>query len=235
MNMKSASRTALAVLPLAAVLGAAPLHAAARIAESGIYICADGTSVQFERRGYGPVLLRGDEEIHLRQRWVFSGFRFTSRFHGHSIDVRGRGRSGDKRLTLREAGKRDIECEAAPMGTTPGIVTGKVVAAEPISIPAGARLIVQLRDIARADAPAPLLGERQINSVTVAPPIAFLLRYPPASAAPPARPSLSARILAADGRLVAISDTVTPLPTSGNGRNASVEIRLRAVPGRTSK
>ncbi len=222
------------LLAAAATAGTAPLQAAARIAESGLYICADGTSVQFERRGYGPVLLRGGDEIHLRQRWVFSGFRFTSGFQGHSIDVRGRGRSGDKRLTLREAGRRQVECEAAPMGTTPGIVTGKVVAAEPIPIPAGARLIVQLRDIARADAPAPLLGERQISPVAAALPLAFLLRYPPASTAPPATPSLSARILAADGRLVAVSDTVTPLPGS-SGRNTNAEIRLRAVPGRTSK
>lgn len=235
--MKSAFRPAALAFPLAmaALLGAGRVAAAARIAESGIYICADGTSLRFERRGYGPVLLRGDEEIHLRQRWVFSGFRFTSRFQGHSIDVRGRGRSGEKRLTLREDGKRAIECEAAPMGATPGIVTGRVVPAEPISIPAGARLIVQLRDVARVDAPATLLGERQISPVTIGLPLAFLVRYPPASVAPPARPSLSARILAADRRIVAVSDRVTALPSSSTGRNINAEIRLRAVPGRTSK
>lgn len=214
---------------------ASPAQAAARIAESGLYICSNGSSVRFDRRGYGPVLLWDGEQIHLRQRWVFSGFRYTSRFRGHTIDIRGRGRDGEKALTIAEAGVPGVECEAAPMGLTPGIVTGEVVAAEPISIPAGFQLIVQLRDTARADAAAPLLGERRIIGHSGALPITFLLRYPPSSANPPARPSLSARILAPDGRLVAISDTITPLPSSPTGRNIPAKISLRAVPGRTSK
>lgn len=240
--MASTAQPAFYIMMMAgsAFFSSSPVQAAARIAESGLYICTNGSSLRFDRRGYGPVLLRDGEEIHLRQRWVFSGFRYTSRFRGHTIDIRGRGRDGEKALTLREAGEPTIECEAAPMGLTPGVVTGEVIAAEPISIPAGAQLIVQLLDIARADAAAPLLAtpllaERRITGHSSALPLAFLLRYPASSANPLARPSLSARILAPNGRLVAISDTITPLPGSPTGRNMPAKISLRAVPGRTSK
>lgn len=224
------TRTALAlfVTAVAAIIGCSPASAAARIAQSGRYICNDGSSVRFDRRGYGPTLIRDGREVHLRQRWVFFGFRFT----GQGINLRGRGTQGEKTLTLTESSQPSIECAAAPAAATPGIVTGRLIAADPVFVPPGARLLVQLHDVARTDAAAPLLGQLEIRPGRRQLPLAFILRY---SVAGPTSPALSARLFTADGKLLASAVTSTPLPKPERGRNTDAEISLRAVPSPSNR
>lgn len=215
-------------VPLLAVLLtgiATPAWSAARITESGRYICADGSSVHLDRRGYGPTLIRNGRESHLKNRWVLTGFRFT----GDGVIVRGRGTGAAKTVTLTETGHPAVECAATPAGATPGIVTGIVTAQAPITIPPGARLIVQLRDTARMDASAPLLGQAEITPDRHQLPLAFLLRHSPASVTPRSRAALSARLISATGKLLAVSDTFIPLPQPDRGRNRDAIISLRPV------
>jgi putative lipoprotein len=102
-------------------------------------------------------------------------------------------------------------CQAnGPEGIT---VAGTVTWAGDAALPPGATVSVQLRDISRADAPAPLLAMQEITS-DVTPPVAFNLAMPANGIDPRARLSIGVRITAGD-RLIYISDTVNPVPVTG--------------------
>jgi uncharacterized lipoprotein YbaY len=201
----------------------APAEAVTRIANSGLYICPDGTLLRFDRRAYGPFLLRDGRELQLHKRWAFNGFRYVA---DGGIEIRGRGIEGEKVVRFSERAKIDLDCPAAPAAATPGIVTGTVSASSGLEIPQGSRLLVNLRDTARADTAAPLLAQVEFNMERPLP-LAFMMRYPPARIAPPAVPTLSARLLDARGRLIAVSDTVIPLPPPDGSRNRLVDIPIR--------
>ena len=214
------------VTALLATLVAVPAHAAARIAESGRYICADGSSLTFDRRGYGPVLLRDGRQVRLVQRWVFNGFRFV----GEGLDLRGRGREGEKTVTLRQPGRPDLLCKAVPAGHSPGVVTGQL-RAPAVSLPPGARLEVRL---VSARSPQRLLARADITPGARRWPLAFWLAYPQQII----EGQLSARVLDRAGRALAATAAPQPLPRSKDGRHASAELTLvplRAASAPSSK
>jgi len=208
----------LAILVLAS-LASVPAHAAARIAESGRYICADGSSLAFDRRGYGPVLLRDGGQIRLVQRWVFSGFRFV----GEGLDLRGRGREGEKTLVLRQPGRIELLCRAVPAGQSPGVVTGQLLApAVPLTalpVTSGARLEVQLMS---ARSPQRRLARVEITPESGRWPLAYWLSYPPQIV----EGRLSARLIDRAGRTVAATAAPRPLPKRSDGRHASADLTL---------
>ena len=200
----------LAMLPL---LPAAPATAAARIAESGRYICADGSSLMFDRRGYGPVLLRDGTQQRLVQRWVFSGFRFVS----DGLELRGRGREGEKTVTLSERGRPALLCNAVPAGRSPGIVTGQIMAMT--RLPAGALLDVLVHS---ARNPARAVASATIRPVNRGWPLAYWLAYPPSVA----DGRLTARLRDRAGRVIARTGAPVPLPRRADGRHATADLRL---------
>lgn len=92
-------------------------------------------------------------------------------------------------------------------------VAGTVTWAGDATLPPGAVVSVQLRDISRADAPAPLIAVQEITS-KVTKPVAFDLAMPTKGIDPRSRLSLGVRITAGE-RLIYVSDTVNPVPVAG--------------------
>ena len=100
-------------------------------------------------------------------------------------------------------------------------VSGTVSYRERILLRPGTRLAVVLEDVSRADTPA-----RQIASLELTDPgqipIAFELEYNPADIDERMTYALRARILAADGSLMFINDTHTPVITRDAGNHADM-------------
>jgi putative lipoprotein len=99
-----------------------------------------------------------------------------------------------------------------------GQIQGSVAYRERIAVPLGAKLDIQLVDISIADAPAKVIAHKQINMATQVP-IPFVLDYPKREIKEGMTYSVSARITDA-GKLLFISDRVTPVLTRGQGSQA---------------
>jgi putative lipoprotein len=136
-------------------------------------------------------------------------------------------------LLLALAGLGAIACARAQEGEagTPAppiaVLTGTVTYRERMALPEGAVVRVELRDVSRADASAPLLATQEIRPTTQVP-IAFELRYDPARIDPRHTYAVSARI-EVDGTLWWINDTQHQVLTGGNPDR--VEVVVRRVPG----
>ncbi len=119
---------------------------------------------------------------------------------------------------------------AAPAGATQDVViTGTAAYRERIALPPGAVLEVELRDIARADAPAPLLAATRVEPAGQVP-IPFTLRVDPARIDPRARLAVSARLLV-DGAVRWRTDAIHPVPA--NGEALKLRVVRAAQPGPT--
>lgn len=203
------------------ILAATPAGAAYRIAASGRYVCADGSLAVISEQPYGTSLRHRGRDTQLSRRWAFSGFAYA----GGDIRLRGRGEEGAKTLTITTAGAA-VACQAVPAAATPGVATGTLAYRARIALPADAIVAVELRDTARADAAAPLLARTVLRPGGNQVPLHWRLTFDPRRIVHPARPSLSARITDAGGRLLWISDTFTPVPVTTNGSHAEADIRL---------
>ncbi|WP_426166720.1 YbaY family lipoprotein [Sandarakinorhabdus sp. DWP1-3-1] len=212
----------------AALLASTPAVADYRVAASGRYICGDGSIAAIVEQPYGSFLEHRGREVALSRRLALSGFRYS----GGGLDLRGSGLEGAKTLTISGGGRRSLSCRAVPATATPGVATGIVTYPARVALPAGAILVVELRDTARADAAAPLLARTRIRPDGNQVPLHWRLDFDPRRAQPPARLSLSARISDGAGRLMWISDTFTPVPVGAHNEHAAAEIRL--VPVRTA-
>ncbi|MFN2138297.1 MAG: YbaY family lipoprotein [Candidatus Promineifilaceae bacterium] len=109
-----------------------------------------------------------------------------------------------------------------------GTISGDVTYLERIALPENAVVTVQLQDISRADAAADVLGEQVINTDGAQVPIPYELSYDPEAILANGRYNLAARIEDADGNLLFINDTVTPVLTEGNPTD-DVEIQTVKV------
>lgn len=118
-------------------------------------------------------------------------------------------------------------------GSTPAAaaaVTGTVTYRQRSALPPGAVTTVQLQDVSRADAPATIVGEQQIPMDGKSVPVPYSIAYDPAVIDPRNTYSVAARITDADGKLLFISDTFTPVITRDNPTQ-DVEIVVVPVPG----
>jgi putative lipoprotein len=145
----------------------------------------------------------------------------------HSAPV-GRRHRPSARVALRRAGLALgalftlAACQTPESDTLP--VTGSLTWASGEPLPADAVVSVQLRDVSRADAPAPLIALQEITRAAT-PPIAFSLQMPATGLDPRASLSIGVRITSGD-RLIYISDTVNPVPVTG----AVEPVVVRVVP-----
>ncbi len=110
---------------------------------------------------------------------------------------------------------------AAPAAS---VLRGELVWEAGGPLPASASAIVQIRDVARQDVAAPVLGEVLVNPASGSP-LAFSVRIEKTLGLN-ARPAASARILDGDF-LLFVTDTYTPVALDDD--NAFVSLRLISV------
>ena len=122
-----------------------------------------------------------------------------------------------------------------PPGSNPGegpvargdaAVTGLVTYRERIALSPGARLVIELRDVSLADAPAPLISSMTIVGPGQVP-IHFRLNYDEAEIDPRRTYSVRASIFESDGRMAFTNDTAYEVITHGNP--SRVDMRLVMV------
>jgi uncharacterized lipoprotein YbaY/heat shock protein HslJ len=95
------------------------------------------------------------------------------------------------------------------------VVMGTVGFMQPLEIPSGSTLTVQLQDTSLADAPAKVLGETVITDFSVIP-IPFSVGYDPTEIDTRFTYSISARITDGAGNLIFINTTAYNVITNGN-------------------
>ena len=104
----------------------------------------------------------------------------------------------------------------APSGRDPNAsVTGSVSYRERLALTPGAALVVELRDVSYADAPAPLIARQTISGPGQVP-IKFEVKYNRQDINPRNTYAVSARIVESDGRLAFTNDTAYDVITRGN-------------------
>ena len=115
----------------------------------------------------------------------------------------------------------------APSGRDPDAsVSGSVAYRERLALTPGATLVVELRDVSYADAPAPLIARQTITGPGQVP-IKFEVGYNRQDIHPRNSYSVGARIVESDGRLAFINDTAYEVIT--RGRPTKVDMLLVLV------
>ncbi|MEX1324451.1 MAG: YbaY family lipoprotein [Synechococcaceae cyanobacterium] len=107
-----------------------------------------------------------------------------------------------------------------------GTVTGTATYRERIALPPDAEFEVVIQDVARADAPATVIGRQRIAPAGQ-PPFRFAIPYEESAVSPRGRYSLRATVRH-QGRLLFTTDTFTPVL---DGSNQPVELLLKRVSG----
>ncbi len=140
----------------------------------------------------------------------------------HTYSVRARIESSDGRLLFTSDTVTPVITQGHPtedvvvnvVAISANAVTGTVTYQVRSALPPDAVTIVRLQNISRADASAEILAETRLVGGQV--PIPYELVYDPAAIIDNNTYSVSARIEDAQGNLLFISDTVTPVLTNGN-------------------
>ena len=103
-----------------------------------------------------------------------------------------------------------------PSGKTPDAsINGAITYRERLTLSPGASVVMELRDVSYADAPAPLIARQTISDPGQVP-IKFKVEYSREDIDSRNRYSISARIIESDGRLAFINDTAYDVITHGN-------------------
>ncbi len=103
-----------------------------------------------------------------------------------------------------------------PSGKTPDAsINGAVTYRERLTLSPSASVVMELRDVSYADAPAPLIARQTISDPGQVP-IKFKVDYSREDIDSRNRYSISARIIESDGRLAFINDTAYDVITHGN-------------------
>ncbi len=120
-------------------------------------------------------------------------------------------------------------------GCAPGVgtpnVTGTVTYRERIALTPDAVVIVRIEDISRADAPATVIGEQMIKTEGKQVPIPFAVSYRSADIKEGNRYNVRVRIEDGSGKLLYVSDTITPVITGGNPTSGLEIVVVRAEGG----
>lgn len=95
-------------------------------------------------------------------------------------------------------------------------VTGTITYVQRIALPDDAVVTIKIQDGSLADAPAKVIGEQVIHTNGNQVPIPYEVEYDPQEIDERLTYSMSARTEDGSGKLLFISDTVTPVITNGN-------------------
>ena len=112
-------------------------------------------------------------------------------------------------------GPADGTLEIPSERVSDGAVSGTVTYRELIALTAGARLVVELRDVSLQDAAAPLIARQTIENPGQVP-IEFKVEYSRADINSRNTYAIQASIIEADGRLAFTNDTAYDVITRGN-------------------
>lgn len=204
----------LAVLALAAAapgLAAEPVNPLAQNAVEvrARFICSDGEQldVLFRNPTKLALVTVDGQELTLYQSPASKGYHFIGGEFELQVEA--------GKATFKQTGRAAVVCTVAPVQAVPGVMTGTIAYRERMALPQGATARVELRDISRADAPAPLLGATTIAPAGNQVPLYWLINYEPSRIDPAMRYAVSARITGADGTLLWVSDTTIPVLTGG--------------------
>ena len=103
-----------------------------------------------------------------------------------------------------------------PSGKTPNAsINGAITYREQLTLSPGASVVMELRDVSYADAPAPLIARQTISDPGQVP-IKFKVEYSREDIDPRNTYGISARIIESDGRLAFINDTAYDVITHNN-------------------
>ncbi|UCC50595.1 MAG: YbaY family lipoprotein [Anaerolineaceae bacterium] len=111
--------------------------------------------------------------------------------------------------------------------STEATVGGSIVTQESATLPDGADIQVQIQDVSQADAAAKVIGEKSFDGSGESFPIPYEVTYDPSSIDDRFSYSMSVRIEDANGNLIYISDTNTPVITRGN---PTEDVDINVVP-----
>lgn len=102
-------------------------------------------------------------------------------------------------------------------GSTPAAATlsGSATYRQRVALPPDARLVIAIEDVSLADAPSTTIASVEVPANGRQVPLPFSLDYDRSKIEPRHSYAVSARILAADGGLLWITDTRNPLPPAG--------------------
>ena len=214
----------LAALALAAAapgLAAEPVNPLAQNAVEvrARFICSDGEQldVLFRNPTKLALVTVDGQTLTLYQSPSAKGYRYIGGEFELQVEA--------GKASFKATGRPAAACVVAPAQAVAGTMTGTIAYRERMALPAGATATVELRDISRADAPAPLLGAATITPQGNQVPLYWLITYDAAKVNPAMRYAVSARITGPDGTLLWVSDTVHPVLTQG-GPPSDVDIAL---------
>ena len=143
-------------------------------------------------------------------------------------------------LTAVFIGLASCQAESVlPIGTPDGgtervsnaFLSGTITYRERIALTPEMTVVVELRDVSLADAPAPLIASQTIRNPGQVP-ISFMLPYDRDDISPRNTYGISARIEEPDGRLIFINDTAHDVITRGNPSHADMVLVLVQPPSR---
>ena len=117
-----------------------------------------------------------------------------------------------------------------PSGKTPNAsINGTITYRERLTLSPGASVVMELRDVSYADAPAPLIARQTISDPGQVP-IKFKVEYSREDIDSRNRYSISARIIESDGRLAFTNDTAYEVITRGNPDQVDMRLVLVEPP-----
>lgn len=216
-----------AVLAIAVGLATGAQAAPPTLAKSAVevkvqYVCANGRAVEvlFRNSTHLAVIENEGQEIILYQSPVADGFRYI----GGNLDIRGKGEN----LVFKRKSDVEVACVVKPVSAVPGTITGTTAYSTRNALPNGTVVNVELRDVSRADAPAPLIAATRIVTTGNQVPLSWLIKYDPAKIDPAMTYAVTARFTDAAGKLVYTNDTQVPVLTHG-GPVDDVEIPVVPV------
>jgi putative lipoprotein len=173
------------------------------------YVCANGRAVEvlFRNPTHLAIIENEGKQIILYQSPVADGFRYI----GGDLEIRGKGDV----LTFKRAPDTEIPCVVKPATITPGTLTGTTGYRTRNALPKGTVVTVELRDVSRADAPAPIVASTKMVTTGNQVPLSWLIKYDPRKIDPAMTYAVTARFTDAAGKLVYTNDTQVPVLTRG--------------------
>ncbi len=128
-----------------------------------------------------------------------------------------------------EPGPSNTTLEVASGRNPDSSVSGTVTYRERLALTPDATLVVELRDVSYADAPAPLIARQTISGPGQVP-IKFKVEYSREDIDSRSRYSIAAKIVESDGRLAFTNDTAYEVITHGNPDKVDVLLVLVQPP-----